>query len=204
MARFVLLVLLVIAGALVVALFLDHRGRRDARFDRLRQAFLHGVPLQGSAHPASLAAVAHPEGLRFRTPGSWAIALRPGGDTGPPPDGRRCVEVEVVRLQGTATGSLADALKAIPTEGERSVEALANGHVLMKSLESGHGAGGPLASYTWRLGRPVPGGGLQLAVFRLSLPVETAAEVIAQADLATLEREVREATFFDAPPAAAG
>jgi hypothetical protein len=44
-----------------------------------------------------------------------------------------------------------------------------------------------------------------MAEFRLCVPVETAADVIAQADLATLDREVRVAAFADgtdAPSAA--
>ena len=200
MALLILLLLLVLAGALVVALFFDHRGRRDGRFERLRQAFLHGTPLQGHSRPVSLAEFAHPGGLRFRAPASWTIDRLEAERARPhvPGEGRR-VQVEVVDLEGS--GSVADALKRIPIDGERSVEELPNGHVLMKSLEAVRGAGVPLASYTWRLGRVAPRGGLQLAVFRLRLTLEDAAEVIGQVDLGTLEREIREATFSDGPSA---
>jgi hypothetical protein len=118
--------------------------------------------------------------------------------------GRR-VEVDVVPLDGVASGSVTEALERLPARGERSLEALPNGNVLMKSVEAVRGPGGALAAYTWRLGRATARGGLQMAEFRLCLPVETAAEVIAQADLATLDREVREAAFADgtdAPSAA--
>jgi hypothetical protein len=206
MARFVLVLLLVAAGALVIALFFDLRGRRDARFDRLRQSFLHGLPLQGYSRPASLVEIVHPKGVTFRAPGAWTVDMREG----PPapaavPDGGRCVEIEVLHLEGHPSGSLTDALKSLPAEGGQAVEELPNGHVLMKTVEPTRGPQGLLATYTWRLGHATPGHGFQLAVFRLRLPVETAAEVIAQVDLATLEREVREATFSEStgvPPGA--
>lgn len=83
---------------------------------------------------------------------------------------------------------------------ERSVELLPGGHALMKSVDSVRDARGFLASYTWRLGRAESGRHWDLAVFRLRLPLEAAGEVIAQADLATLDREVREAEFTVAPP----
>jgi hypothetical protein len=196
-ARLAFLLLLVAAGALLVALLFDHRGRRDVRFDRLRQAFLHGMPLQGGRPGSvSLPEVAHPDGLRFRAPASWTIDMLQVDRVRPdvPAEGRR-VQVEVLQLEGA--GPVADVLKGIPIDGERSVEVLPNGHVLMKSLEAVRGPGVPVASYTWRLARAAPRGGLQLGVFRLRLPLEAAAEVIGQVDLGTLEREIREAVLFD-------
>jgi hypothetical protein len=204
MARFVLLLLLVVAGALVMALLSDHRGRRDARFDRLRQAFLHGQPLGGTARPVAVVEVVHPGGVRLRAPASWAIDLvereRPVAKA--PAAGGRRVRVEVVRLEQCAAGSVVDALAAL--EPERSVELLANGHAFVKSVVPVRADGGWAASYAWRLARSEPGGGLRIAVFRLQLPVDSASDVIAQSDLATLEREVREATFSAGPSAIAG
>jgi hypothetical protein len=206
MARFVLLLLLVVAGALVIALVFDNKSRRDTRFDRLRWAFLHGRPLAGYSRPASLMEFVHPGGMRFRAPASWAIEMVDGERTisAGTADGGRRVRIEVLRLEGPASGSAVEALKSLEAEGERSVEVLPNGHALMKSLDAVRDARAVLASYTWHLGRAEPGRRLEIAVFRLRLSVESAGEVIAQSDLATLDREVREASFVEAtspPPA---
>ena len=205
MARFILLLLLLVAGALVIALFFDHRSRQDARFDRLRQAFLHGRPLAGYSRPATAVEVVHPDGVQFRAPASWVVDVvkgeRPAVEA--PAAGGRRVQVEVIWLQDRAAGPIADALKALEPERERSLETLPNGHVLAKSLVPVRTAGGWVASYTWRLARSEPGGGLRIAVFRLQLPVEAAPDVIAQSDLGTLEREVREATFSSGTPSRA-
>lgn len=200
MVRFIVLLLLVIVGALVVALFFDHRSRRDARIDRLRWAFLHGSPLAGYTRPSNLAEVVHPGGMRFRAPASWTIEMAEskGAVHAGAPEGARRVRVEVRLLDGPApagTESVAEALKTLEAEGERSVEVLPNGHVLMKTLEPARSEKGLVASYVWRLGRVSPPRGVEIAVFRLGLPVEAAGEVIAQSDLATLDREIREAAF---------
>jgi hypothetical protein len=199
MARFVLLLLLVTAGALVIALFFDHRRRHDERIDRLRWTFLHGTPLGGYAGVAALSEFVHPAGMRFRAPASWAIDTAEGG---PSPSGAsgagRLVGVELVRLEGLGAGgtpSVVAALESLHVEGERSVETLANGNVLMKTVESVRDGKALLAMYAWRLGHPLPHGGMQIAAFRLRVPVETAAEVIVQSDLAILDREIRGATF---------
>lgn len=204
MARFVLLLLLLLAGALMIALVFDHRGRRDARIDRLRAAFLHGRPLAAHSRAASLVEFVHPRGLRFRAPASWTIEMVDGERTvtvGAMAGGRR-VRVEVLRLAGQA--SAVEALKSQEAESERSVEVLPSGHALMKSIDTVRDTRGVLASYTWRLGCEESGRRLEIAVFRLRLSVESAGEVIEQSDLATLDREVREARFFEtaSPPSA--
>jgi hypothetical protein len=198
MARFVLVLLLVILGALVIALVFDHRGRRDERIDRLRWAFLHGTPLAGHSRPAATAEVVHPAGMRFRAPASWAIEMMENGSAivAGAPNGDRRIAVEVLILENTARSGqdVVAALKGVARQGEHAIDALPNGHVLMKTVAP---VGGLLASYEWRLGRAVPPGGVQIAVFRLRLAIDRAAEVIAQSDLATLDRAVREATFDD-------
>jgi hypothetical protein len=77
---------------------------------------------------------------------------------------------------------------------------LANGNVLMKTVDATRSGGVEQVVYSWRLGRAVPPRGARIAVFRLSLPIETAPDVIAQSDLATVDREVRSASFADEPP----
>ena len=199
MVRLALLVLLlVVAAALVVALLRDHRRRRDERIDHLRWTFLHGQPLAGHARAAALTEFVHPSGMRFRAPASWSMRM---GDTAVAPAGAsRVVEVEIVRLDapaGIAAGgdAVAAALRALKVEGERSVEALPSGNVLMKAVESAGDGKAAVAVYVWRLGHACAGGGIDLAVFRVRVGVEAAAEVIVQSDLAVLDREIRAATF---------
>jgi len=194
-----LILLLVIAAALVIALVWDQRGRRDARIARLRWAFVHGTPPAGYGRPANLEPVVHPGGLTFRAPTSWTIDVgerRTSDD--PAPGVARRVHVELIRLEAqgsSGTESVTSAMKTLETTGDSSLEVLANGNVLMKALERSRKD--LIASYVWRLGHARPPRGIQIAIFRLGFPVEAAAEVIAQSDLATLDREVREAAFSD-------
>lgn len=205
MARLILLLLIVTAGALIVALFFDRRGRREGAIDGLRWAFVHGTPAARHPRTASLTDIVHPGGVRFRVPASWEVEMLPGHreiPDGPRRGGRR-VHVEVMRLEGPgapAAASAVAALQGLAVEGERSVEVLPNGHALMKTLEVVRGER-IIASYAWRLARISPRQGVQLAVFRIPLTLEAAAEVIAQSDLATMDREVREAAFADGPAA---
>lgn len=199
MARLVLLLLVVIAGALVVALARDHRRRHDERIDHLRWTFLHGRPLAGHARAAALTEFVHPGGMRFRAPASWSIRM---GDAPSPHAGAgRVVEVELVRLDAPAGGiaasgdAVAARLRALKVEGECSVETLAGGTVVMKAVESARDGKAAVAVYAWRLGHARADGGIDVAVFRLRVAVEAAAEVIVQSDLAVLDREIRAGTF---------
>jgi hypothetical protein len=135
--------------------------------------------------------------MRFRAPASWTIDTDPARRGEAATTARRVV-VEVLQLESPAAAgpqAVVAALQGLPAQGERSVEVLPNGHVLMKTVEAVGDRQGLRASYTWHLARAVPGRRLQVAVFRLQLPVAAAGEVFAQADLATLDREVRDATF---------
>jgi hypothetical protein len=195
MVRLILVLALVgIAGALVRALLLDHRGRRDERMDTLRWTFLHGRPLGGHAPGVALTEFVHPGGLRFRVPASWTVqadgaALRPTG-------AGRVVELET--RPGAVPGAVdgvAGALRGLRVEGERATETLASGDVIMKAVESSRDGKAVLAVYTWWLGHARPGGAVDMAVFRVRVPVERAPEVIVQSDLAVLDRELRAASF---------
>jgi hypothetical protein len=200
MARLVVLVaLVVIAAALVAALVRDQRRRRDERVDHLRWTFLHGRPLAGHAQAAALTEFVHPSGMRFRAPASWSIRM---GDAAAAQAGAsRQVEVEVAPLTRAAAGigavgdAVSAALRAVDVEGERSVEPLPSGNVVMKSVATARDGKAVLAVYAWRLGHARADGGIEVAVFRVRVPVEAAAEVIVQSDLAVLDREVRAATF---------
>ena len=72
MVRLLLPLLLVVAGALVVALVRDRRAREVLWLSRLRGSFLHGAPLGGVASIASLNEIQAPGGrLRLRLPAAW-------------------------------------------------------------------------------------------------------------------------------------
>jgi hypothetical protein len=202
MVRLVLILLLVIAGVLVVALLRDQRGRRGERIDRLRWAFLHGTPLAGYSRGGALEEYAHRGGMRFRIPASWIVETEERSPPAAAPSSGRRLRVEVHQLEGPpggGTDGVVQALKGLKPEGEQSIEVLANGNVLMKTVDATRSEGVEQVVYSWRLGRAVPPGGARIAVFRLSLPVETAPDVIAQSDLATVDREVRSATFAEEP-----
>ena len=206
MARLILLLLVVTAGALVIALLFDRRGRREAAIDGLRWAFVHGTPPARYTHPATLAHFEHPGGVRFRAPAAWDVQMARGDRefSAPPPGDARRVVVAVMRLEPTGAStdaSAVGALNGLAVESERSVEVLPNGNALMKTLEVVRGERGASASYAWRLARTSSARGVQLAVFRIDLPLDAATDVIAQSDLATMDREVREAQFADGPPA---
>jgi hypothetical protein len=195
MIRFVLFLLLLIAATLVAALFRDQRGRRDTRVERLRFSFLHGTPLAGYSRTGALTEYSHPGGVRFRVPASWSVDL--GGAPSSPVLGGRRLQVEVVDLERAAAAeadSLMTALKGLARDTEQTMELLPNGNVLMKTLEE-RTAGEPVV-YSWRLGRATQSGA-RVAVFRLAVPIDTAADVIAQSDLAAVDREVRIAAFVE-------
>jgi hypothetical protein len=194
MARLVLVLLLLAAAALVAALVRDNRARREERIDHLRWTFLHGQPLGASPRAVAFAEVAHPSGLRFRTPASWTVRI---GNAGPaPPGAGRVVEVAVQRLEGRAArdGDVGAALRALAVEGERSVETRPSGNVVMKAVESARDGKAVLAAYSWWLAE-ARGEGIDVAVFRVRVPVEAAAEIIVQSDLAVLDIEVGAARF---------
>jgi hypothetical protein len=191
----VVLALVGIASALVVALLRDRGERRDEAMDRLRWSFLHGRPLGGRPSSAALTEFAHPSGLSVRLPGSWKVQA--DGAALPPAGPSRVVELEVLRPDASAGGidRVATALRGLRIDGERAVETLAGGDIVMKAVEPSGEAKAVTAVYTWWLGHARTDGGIDIAVFRMRVPVEAAPEVIVQSDLAVLDREVRAATF---------
>lgn len=184
MARLILLLLLVTAGALVVAILFDRRGRREAAIDGLRWAFVHGTPPARYSRPATLADFEHPGGVRFRAPAGWEVQMASGDRevrAAAAGAGRRVV-VAVTRLEpaGAAAGRPAvDALEGLAGTSERSLEVLPNGNALMKTLEVVRAERSASASYAWRLARTASSRGVQLAVFRIDLPLDAATDVIA-------------------------
>jgi hypothetical protein len=202
MARVVLLLLLVAAATLVVALFFDFRGQRsDSRLAHLRSAFLHGSPLGGYSKPSQLREmVAFGGVLRLRVPGTWEEERQADAQVILRLDlaASRSLRLELRTLEypGVVTvESLAQALGALKPEKERCLEVLPNGTVLMKSLEAIRGGGEARAGFQWHLGSPLPPHRARVAVFTLTVEFARAADVVAQSDVATLEREIRSAVL---------
>lgn len=200
MARFLFPLLLVVAGALVVALFRDRREREQQRLSGLRGSFLHGSPLGGYAPARGLSELAAPgDLLRFRLPAAWSGgfegSVTASFDCG---SGRR-LRLELLTLEQPQASrqTLADSLGAMRPEPERSLETLPDGKLLLKYLEARGQAPNQQIVFTWHLACLLPSQQAGMAVFAFSVPAEQAGEVFVQADLALLDREIRAAAFGD-------
>jgi len=201
MARALLLVLLVtLAALLVAALFRDRRGRGSQQTAALRSAFLHGAPLAAPVRPPSLTEVVAGGWLRFRVPGTWKQEGAAGGAL---VFRDRSAESRTLRLElHTASwpdtvdeAAVAASFRGSLPEKDRSVEPLPNGNVLLKWLEPAREGGRDFVVYRWRLGRPRPPHEVRIAAFSLEVEAERARDVVVQADLAAIEREIRDAAL---------
>jgi hypothetical protein len=200
MVRLLLPLLLVVAGALVVALVRDRRGREVLWLSGLRGSFLHGVPLGGFASTGSLTELQAPGGrLRLRLPAAWT-----GGFDEPTTasfdcgSGRRLrVDLLTVERLGAAGQALIESLAATRPEPERSLETLAGGHLLLKYLEARGQKPNQQVVFCWQLVRSLSSELARVAVFSFIVPREQAGEVFVRADLSLLDREVRNATIGD-------
>lgn len=192
--------LLVLAGALVVALYRDRREREERRLSALRGSFLHGSPLGGYAPTRGLSELQAPDGLfRFRLPAVWSGgfegSVRASFDCG---SGRR-LRLELLTLEQPQASqqTLEDSLGAMRPEPERSLETLPNGKLLLKYLETRGQRPSQQIVFCWQLAGLLSTPQPRIAAFAFSVPAEQAGEVYVQADLALLDREIRAATFRD-------
>ena len=200
MVRLLLPLLLVVAGALVVALVRDRREREVRWLSELRGSFLHGAPLGGFGSTGGLIEREAPGGhLRFRLPAAWTGGFHEpttaSFDCG---SGRR-LRVDLLTVEGRGAGgqALLESLAAIRPEPERSLETLTGGHLLLKYLEARGQNPNPQVTFSWRLARSLSSEQARVAVLSFSVPREQAGEVFVRADLALLDREVRKATIGD-------
>jgi hypothetical protein len=200
MVRLLLPLLLVLAGALVVALVRDRRERERRWLSELRGSFLHGAPLGGFASTGGLIELQAPGGrLRLRLPAAWT-----GGFDEPTTasfdcgSGRR-LRVDLLTVAGRGPGgqALLESLAAIRPEPERSLETLASGHLLLKYLEARGRNPNPQVAFCWHIARSRSPEQSRVAVFSFTVPREQAHEIFVRADLALLDREVRNATIGD-------
>ena len=198
MVRFVFILLLVAAAALVVALYFDRRGRQDEGLLRLRAAFLHGSPLGGFARQTGLQDVACGP-LRMRLPQSFLPEPQSDGSLLYRDGSTRVntLRLEVLALQCTAPASaesLEQELARRKPEKERSLERLGD-RVLLRFLERQREGAQDLIAYCWQLGLPLPPEQARLALLTFKVPAARAGDVVVGADLALLEREIRAATL---------
>ena len=200
MVRFLVPLLMVVAGALVVALYRDRREREGRRLSELRGCFLHGAPLAGFAPIGSRVEVADPGLLvRIRLPAGWSGGFEDSkGASFDCGSGRR-LRVELLTLEPPGAGGkgLLESLAAARPEAERSLETLPGGLQLLKYLESRGGGSDQQVVFCWQLARLLSSGQARVASFAFSVPGEQAGEVYVRADLALLDREIREAAICD-------
>jgi hypothetical protein len=200
MLRLLILAGLVVAAVVLVrALMRDHGDRQRDRLAGLRAAFLHGSPLGIDARPPGLRATTYRGIVSFHVPGSWIEEPTPAGGAEYFDASRTwTLRLELLSLQRESpvdAAALASTLGDLKPRLERTVEVLSSGLVLMKCLDGAREEGKELLLYSWRLGQPLPEGRARVALFALSVPATRAEDVLLRADLTTLEREIRAATF---------
>jgi hypothetical protein len=194
----ILLGLVAAAAALVRALLRDRGERRRDRLASLRASFLHGAPIGLDVRPPGLREVLDRGIVRFHVPGSWIEEPAAAGGTAYLNASRAwTLRVELLSLEweGMDADAVAAALGGLKPSLERTVEVLVSGLVLMKCLDAAQEKGQDLLLYSWRLGQPLPEGKARIAVFTLSAPQSRGEDVVLRSDLATLEREIRAASF---------
>lgn len=201
MARLLILVVLAVAGLFLVrALLRDHGDRQRDRLGALRAAFLHGSPLGLDARPPGLRATTYRGIVSFQVPGSWIEEKTPSGGSEYFDASRSwTLRLELLSLQRESpvdAAALAETLGELKPRLERTVEVLPTGLVLMKCVDGAQEDGRDLLLYSWRLGQPLPEGRARVALFTLSVPGARALDVLLRADLTTLEREIRAASFL--------
>jgi hypothetical protein len=199
MARFLFILLLVLAGAVATALVFDHRSKRTARVTRLRSAFLHGTPLGGFATSTEMRDVQVGE-LRFRVPRRWRDGPSGGEQAvfqvGGPGSPTLLVRLWCLDGAGAADAAALQAvLRGLRPGRESAVQELAGGAVLLKCLEPTREAGADGVAYEWHLGRAALPNRVQVAQFTLVVTLPAADELTVQSDVSLLEREVRAASF---------
>lgn len=197
MARFLFPLLLMVAGALVVALIRDRRQRQQRRLSSLRGSFLHGSPLAGSSPARGLLELTAPgDALRLRLPSAWSGGFEGSASASFDCGSGRRLHLDLVTVDPAQASreTLRDSLAALKPEGERSLESLPSGNLLLKYLEA-RGQNPDQIVFYWRLARLLPSQRALTAVCAFSVPAEQAGEVFVQTDLALLDREIRAASL---------
>lgn len=200
MAR--LLIVLALAGSFAIWLYLERRARaagRD-RLARARAAFLHAPPDDAAEEGLGSREVGDRGGrVRFRVPSGWREEHQPDGTAvfHDPASRERVLRLSVLSMErpGRArTEDLAFDLGSLRPRAESALSTLPDGSLLLKHVDAAAGDGRALVLYTWQLGRSLDEDRACLAVFTLTVPAETALDVLTADDVRRVERAVRAAT----------
>jgi len=191
-----ILILIVIGAALTYLIHFLERRRRE-RVSQLRSTFLVQRP-EPRAHAPALKEVWVRNGaLRLRVPQPWAEEY---------PDAESAAFYEHrgrLRVLRVATATipcppvrLAEALRA-RAEEPSTLETLASGDLLLKSLSIERQKEGEVVGFRWTIGRPISEARARIATFTLTVPFSGAGDVFTRDEVAQVEREVRAAQMSE-------
>jgi hypothetical protein len=141
--------------------------------------------------------------LRFRVPTRWreeprtgdSLVFQTGGPASP------VLRVHVSTLDGPQAAdatAVQDVLRGLRPGRETVIQAPPGGPAILKCVEAVRETGRDQAAYEWHLAEALPPRQVRLARFRLTVPMESADELIVQSDVSLLDREVRAARFVAA------
>jgi hypothetical protein len=168
-----------------------------SRVSRIRAAFLLGQPKSREPGAGLKPALVRGGWLQLRVPEAWAEEY-PDADSAAFSDrrgGGRVLRVVTATLPCPAA-ELGAALRA-RAEEPTTLEALAPGDLLLKSLSTARGANGDAVGFRWVRGRAVAAARARIATFTLEVPFADAGDVVTRDEVARVEHEVRAAEMSD-------
>jgi hypothetical protein len=189
--RLLAVVVLLVAAAAGLVHVLKRRQRE--RVSRLRSAFLLGQPKSREPGASLKQVMVRGGGLRLRIPEAWAEEY-PDADSASFSDRRgagRVLRVATATLACPAA-DLGGALRA-RAEEPATLETLAPGDLLLKSLSTARGANGAAVGFRWVRGRAVAEAQARIATFTLEVPIADAGDVVTRDEVARVEHAVRAA-----------
>lgn len=191
MIRLLLIVIVIGAAGTYLVHFFERR--RQERISQLRSTFLVQRP-EPRAHAPALKEVSVRNGtLRLRVPQPWSEEYDDAGSAvfydrrGRP----RVLRVATATIACLPAG-IAEALRAQAPEPS-TLETLASGDLLLKSLSVGRAEGSEVVGYRWIIGRPISEARARIATFTLTVPFSGAGDVFTRDEVAQVEQEVRAA-----------
>ncbi|MET0554403.1 MAG: hypothetical protein ABW221_15270 [Vicinamibacteria bacterium] len=200
MAR--LLIVLAVVGAAAIWLYLERRARaagRD-RLARARAAFLNAAADESHGDAGGSREAGDRGGLvRVRVPSHWSEQHAPDGSAtfSDPASGERILRLSVLSMERRGRArpeDLAFDLASLRPRAESTIETLGDGRLLLKHVDAADEGGRSRVLYTWRLARSLDEDRARLAVFTLTVPSESAHDVLTLDDVRRVERAVRAAT----------
>ena len=195
MIRFVLILIVIGAAGTYLIHFLERRRRE--RVSQLRSRFLIDRPEPRENGPALKEVWVRNGALRLRVPQPWAEEY-PDAESAAFYDRRG--RLRVLRV-ATATilcppASLGEALRA-RAEEPTTLETLASGDLLLKSLSMEREKEGEVVRFRWVTGRPISDARARIATFTLVVPFSSAGDVLTRDEVTQVERQVRAAEMAE-------